>query len=112
MMQHRRISDKTVQAVSLIEEACLAVLMEHLALGDGRQGLSAEEIAKRIGLDTLLGPGVSNAVVENVLFNLMASQRAEPVPEALARARWKVTEIEASIRPMPVISTSTPSQTT
>ena len=54
---------KTVQAVSLIEEACLAVLIEHLAVGDGREGLPAEDIAERIGLSAWLSPRVSNAVV-------------------------------------------------
>ena len=110
-MGHRTKGDKTAEAVSLIEEACLAVLIEHLAVGDGGDGLSTDEIAERIGLDAWLGRRISNSVVEKVLYNLSVPDPAAPVPEALARRQVEGTEIEASIRPMPVIDTSAPSDT-
>ena len=103
MTQHRQAADKTVQAISLIEEACLAVLIDHLARTGDEDGLSTQEIAERISLVSWLGPDISEAVVGKVLFTLMMSHRTAPIAETLVAARWKITEIEASIRPMPVI---------
>ena len=103
MTQYRQAADKTLQAMFLIEEACLAALLEHLARTGDDDGMSTHEIAERIGLARWLGPGVSEAVVSKVLCRLATSDRTEPIPETLAAARWRVAEVEAAIRPMPVI---------
>lgn len=107
MTQYRQAADKTLQAMFLIEEACLTVLLDHLAhTGDG-DGMSIDEIAERIGLARWLGPDVSEAVVSRVLCNLARSDRTEPVPDAPAATRWRIAEVEAAIRPMPVMDVAT-----
>ena len=101
--QYQQAADKTLQAMFLIEEACLTALLDHLPRTGGEDGMSAQEIAERLGLVRWLGPGVSEAVVSKVLCNLAKSDRTEPVPEALAAAKWRIAEVEAAIRPMPVM---------
>ena len=103
MTQYRQAADKTLQAMFLIEEACLTSLLEHLARTGDEGGMSTQEIAERIGLVRWLGPDVSKAVVGKVLCHLAASDRTEPVPETLASAKWKIGDVEVAIRPMPVI---------
>jgi len=87
----------------LVEEACLTALLEHLARTGDAGGMSPQEIAERIVLVRWLGPDVSKAVVGKVLCHLAASDRTEPVPETLASTKWRIAEVEAAIRPMPVI---------
>lgn len=101
--QYRQAADKTLQGMLLIEEACLTALLEHLARTGDENGMSTQEISERIGLVHRLGPGVSEAVVSKLLCNLARSDRTEPVPETLATARWRIAEVEAAIRPMPVM---------
>ena len=103
MTQYRQAADKTLQAMVLIEEACLTALLDHLARTGGEEGMTTQEIAERIGLVRWLGPDVSEAVVSKVLCNLARSDRTEPVPDAPAATRWRITEVEAAIRPMPVM---------
>ena len=102
MTQYRQAADKTLQAMFLIEEACLTALLDHLVRTGDEDGMSTQEIAERIGLVRWLGSGVSEAVVSRVLCNLARSDRTEPVPEALPATKWKIAEVEAAIRPMPV----------
>ena len=87
----------------LIEEACLTALLDHLARTGDEDGMSTQEIAESIGLVRWLGPVVGEAVVSRVLCNLARSDRTEPAPEAPAATRWRITEAEAAIRPMPVM---------
>ena len=101
--QYRQAADKTLQAMILIEEACLTALLEHRARTGGQDGMSTSEIADRIGLLHRLGPCVSEEVVSKVLCNLARSDWTEPVPEKAVVARWKIAEVEAAIRPVPVI---------
>ena len=102
MTQYRQAADKTLQAILLIEEACLTALLEHPArTGDG-DGMSTQEIAEHIGLVRSLGPGVGDAVVAQVLCNLARSNRTGPITETLASAKWKIADAEAAIRPVPV----------
>ena len=103
MTQYRQAADKTLQSMFLIEEACLTALLDHLAGTGDEDGMSTQEIAERIGLVRWLGPDVSEAVVSRVLCNLVRSDQTEPVPEALATIKWRIAEVEAAIRPMPVM---------
>ena len=101
--QYRQAADKTLQAMFLIEEACLTALLDRLARTGDEDAMSIKEIVESIGLVRWLGPSVSEAVVSKVLCNLARSDRTEPVPEAPAATRWKIAEVEAAIRPMPVM---------
>ena len=101
MTGRRGIRDKTVAAVSLIEEGCLGVLLEDLAQRGDTDGMSTEEIAERIGLNSWLGRQVGTLVVEKVLLNLSRAGKVEPVPTTLVGARWTIAESEATIRPTP-----------
>ena len=101
MTAPHKISDKTVAAVSLIEEACLRVLLEDLARSDATDGMSVEEITRRIGLAVWLGPRIGALVVEKVLHNLSGGGKAEPVAQTLTGSTWTITESEAAIRPTP-----------
>ncbi|MCY4415019.1 MAG: hypothetical protein OXE87_01735 [Chloroflexi bacterium] len=103
MTQYRQAADKTLQAMFLIEEACLTALLEHRARTGAEDGMSTQEIAERIGLVRWLGPDVGDAVVGKVLCNLARSDRTEPVPETHSTAKWRITVVEAAIRPMPVM---------
>ena len=79
MIAPQSIEDKTVTAVSLIEEACLSVLLEDWDRRDNANGIYVEEITHRIGLTVWSGPcigalAVENALaVEKVLLNLKRS---------------------------------------
>ncbi len=103
MTQYRQAADKTLQAMCLVEEACLTTLLEHMAQTGDESGMSTQEIAERVGLVRWLGPGVSDAVVGKVLCRLAMSDRTKPIPETLASTKWKIADVEAAIRPMPVI---------
>ena len=103
MTQYRQAADKTLQAMFLVEEACLTTLLEHRARTGDEGGMSRREIAERVGLVSWLGSDVSEAVVGKVLCRLAASERTETVPEPPASAKWKITDVEATIRPTPVI---------
>ena len=103
MTQYRQAADKTLQAMFLVEEACLTTLLEHLARTGDEGGMSTQEIAERVGLVRWLGSDVSDAVVGKVLCRLAMSDRTKPIPETLASAKWKIADVEAVIRPMPVI---------
>ena len=104
MTQYRQSADKTLRAMFLVEEACLTALLEHPARTSDEDGISAQEIAERIGLVRYLGPSVSEAVISKVLCNLSKSDRAEPTLEAAAAAKWRIGEVEAGIQPIPVIN--------
>ena len=103
MTQYRQAADKTLQAMFLIEEACLTALLEHRARTGAEDGMSTQEIAERIGLVRWLGPDVGDAIVGKVLCNLARSDRTEQIPETHSTAKWRITVVEAAIRPMPVI---------
>ena len=103
MAQYRQAADKTLQAIFLIEEACLTALLEHLVRTGDEDGMSTHEIAERIGLVHWLGTDVGVAVVGKVLCRLAMSHRTEPAPETLNAAKWRIAEDEAAIRPVPVI---------
>lgn len=103
MTQYRQAADKTLQAMFLIEEACLTALLEHRAWTGDQDGMSTQEIAECIGLVRWLGPDVGDAAVGKVLCNLARSYRTEPVPETHSTAKWRITVAEAAIRPMPVM---------
>ena len=95
--QYRQSADKTLRAMFLVEEACLTALLEHPARTSDEDGISAQEIAERIGLVRYLGPSVSEAVISKVLCNLSKSDRAEPTLEAAAAAKWRIGEVEAGV---------------
>ena len=95
------IGDKTVAAVSLIEEACLSVLLEDLARRDNADGMCVEEITRRIGLAVWLGMRIGTLVVEKVLLNLSGTGKAELVAETLTGSTWTIADSEAAIRPTP-----------
>ena len=101
MTAPQSIGDKTVAAVSLIEEACLSVLLEDLARSDATNGMSVEEITRRVGLTVWLGPRIGALVVEKVLQNLSGAGKAEPVAQTPTGSRWTIAESEATIRPTP-----------
>ena len=87
---------KTVHAVSLIEEACLAVLLDEREFGSCAGCVSTEVVAARSGLERWLGVPVSAAVVERILLNLLKAGKVErctdvPTPPQ----RWRITESEA-----------------
>ena len=103
MTQYRQAADKTLQAMFLVEEACLTTLLEHRARTGDEGGMSRREIAERVGLVSWLGSDVSEAVVGKVLCRLAMSDRTEPVPETLASDKWRIADVGAAIRPMPVI---------
>lgn len=103
MTQYRQAADKTLQAIFLIEEACLTALLEHLARTGDDDGISTHEIAERIGLISWLGTDVSEAVVGKVLCRMATSDRTEPIPETPAAAKWRISGVEAAMRPMPVM---------
>ncbi len=101
MTAPQSIGDKTVAAVSLIEEACLIVLLEDWTRRDNADGVCVEEITRRIGLAVWLGLRISTLVVEKVLQNLSGAGKAELVAETLTGSTWTIAESEATIRPMP-----------
>ena len=98
MNNHGMVGDKGVNAVSLIEEACLGTLLEHFARYGGASGLSTQEITERIGLINWLGSRISYLVVARVLVNLTRAGRAEPDLGTMNKVIWKIAESEASIR--------------
>ena len=98
MTQRGDITAKTIQAVSLIEEACLQALLEAHVPGQVRSGLTTYEITARTGLATWLTFRISAAVVERVLENLHFAGRVECSLGFREGQRWRITDAEASIR--------------
>ena len=93
-------ADQAVQAVSLIEEITLNILLDEREHGSRAGCFSTEVVAARSGLEHWLGVPVSEAVVERVLLNLLEAgkvKRCTDVP--LSPDRWRIAESEAMIRP-------------
>lgn len=95
------LTDRTVNAISLIEEICLAALLDDLAHGRSAGGLSPEEIAVGVGLARWLGPAMASALVERILLNLSAAGKTRRSSTTDGAQRWTITADEASIRRPP-----------
>ena len=101
MTQRGDITAQTIQAVSLIEEACLQALLDVHVPGQMRSRLTTYEITARTGLATWLTFRISVAVVERVLENLHLAGRVECSRGSRNGRRWRITDAEASIRQPP-----------
>ena len=91
-------ADKAVQAVSLIEEVTLNILLGEREHGSRAGCVSTQVVAARSGLEHWLGIPVGEAVVERVLLNLLEAGEVERCPNALPPERWRIRESEAVVR--------------